>query len=264
MKQIAETNENRRSKAPLGGSCRRRRLRGDTFKLLHYRGIPSPSKRFRRAFLPPLPQGEAWTAVCGRQGTRDGRKSCREGNLLLNIRVCGTGGRSSSDADGGSPCRPSWRADHVTPVKQSRFLPKEERSRQWCRFCNTRKPHCRRLPRGFGGWREQVDASSVTCCVVSPGDLLVSFQSLEKKLATQGETYLRKKDKKRLTIKDSESFFMEVPPRFELGSGAFAELCLTTWLWYQKRSGLNRSFKMERVTRLELATSTLARWRSTR
>ena len=26
---------------------------------------------------------------------------------------------------------------------------------------------------------------------------------------------------------------MEVPPRFELGSGAFAELCLTTWLWYQ-------------------------------
>ena len=33
--------------------------------------------------------------------------------------------------------------------------------------------------------------------------------------------------------------FMEVPPRFELGSGAFAELCLTTWLWHrteQKRS----------------------------
>ena len=28
-------------------------------------------------------------------------------------------------------------------------------------------------------------------------------------------------------------FFLEVPPRFELGSGAFAELCLTTWLWYQ-------------------------------
>ena len=32
---------------------------------------------------------------------------------------------------------------------------------------------------------------------------------------------------------------LEVPPRFELGSGAFAELCLTTWLWHrteQKRS----------------------------
>ena len=25
---------------------------------------------------------------------------------------------------------------------------------------------------------------------------------------------------------------LEVPPRFELGSGAFAELCLTTWLWH--------------------------------
>ena len=23
-----------------------------------------------------------------------------------------------------------------------------------------------------------------------------------------------------------------MPPRFELGSGAFAELCLTTWLWH--------------------------------
>ena len=27
---------------------------------------------------------------------------------------------------------------------------------------------------------------------------------------------------------------VEAPPRFELGSGAFAELCLTTWLWRQK------------------------------
>ena len=28
-------------------------------------------------------------------------------------------------------------------------------------------------------------------------------------------------------------FVLEVPPRFELGSGAFAELCLTTWLWHR-------------------------------
>ena len=27
---------------------------------------------------------------------------------------------------------------------------------------------------------------------------------------------------------------MEAPPRFELGHKAFAELCLTTWLWHQK------------------------------
>ncbi len=26
-------------------------------------------------------------------------------------------------------------------------------------------------------------------------------------------------------------FFLEAPPRFELGNKAFAELCLTTWLW---------------------------------
>ena len=27
------------------------------------------------------------------------------------------------------------------------------------------------------------------------------------------------------------SLFLEAPPRFELGHKAFAELCLTTWLW---------------------------------
>ena len=49
--------------------------------------------------------------------------------------------------------------------------------------------------------------------------------------------------------------FLEVPPRFELGNEGFADLCLTTWPRYH--------IKLERVTRLELATSTLARWRST-
>ena len=83
---------------------------------------------------------------------------------------------------------------------------------------------------------------------------------------------------------------MEAPPRFELGHGGFADLCLTTWLWcrilyiimyarlHLKMHGddtlnifflngrLNVIFKrpLERITRLELATSTLARWRSTR
>ena len=31
---------------------------------------------------------------------------------------------------------------------------------------------------------------------------------------------------------------LEVPPRFELGSGAFAELCLTTWLWHHFVEGM--------------------------
>ena len=32
---------------------------------------------------------------------------------------------------------------------------------------------------------------------------------------------------------------LEVPPRFELGSGAFAELCLTTWLWHHFIQGMH-------------------------
>ena len=34
---------------------------------------------------------------------------------------------------------------------------------------------------------------------------------------------------------------MEAPPRFELGHKAFAELCLTTWLWCRTTKGFNRS-----------------------
>ena len=48
--------------------------------------------------------------------------------------------------------------------------------------------------------------------------------------------------------------FLEVTTRFELVNEGFADPCLTTWLQHH----------MERLTRLELATSTLARWRSTR
>ena len=29
-------------------------------------------------------------------------------------------------------------------------------------------------------------------------------------------------------------FFLEAPPRFELGREGFADLCLTTWLWRHK------------------------------
>ncbi len=63
-------------------------------------------------------------------------------------------------------------------------------------------------------------------------------------------------------VRKADLVHMEVPPRFELGSGAFAELCLTTWLWHHLEQSCSK--KLERVTRLELATSTLARWRSTR
>ena len=57
---------------------------------------------------------------------------------------------------------------------------------------------------------------------------------------------------------------MEVPARFELANESFADSCLTTWPRYHMKSGTLFTFlKLERVTRLELATSTLARWRST-
>ena len=49
------------------------------------------------------------------------------------------------------------------------------------------------------------------------------------------------------------------------GGGAFAELCLTTWLCRpMDRVQTAHGHFLEQVTRLELATSTLARWRSTR
>ena len=58
-----------------------------------------------------------------------------------------------------------------------------------------------------------------------------------------------------------------MPPRFELGNKGFADLCLTTWPWHHmdwQESKELLSIFVERITRLELATSTLARWRSTR
>ena len=79
--------------------------------------------------------------------------------------------------------------------------------------------------------------------------------------------------------------------RFELANDGFADRCLTTWLRHHMKLGsigahcapLQGAFRqggwgtaeavasavrraectLERVTRLELATSTLARWRST-
>ena len=65
----------------------------------------------------------------------------------------------------------------------------------------------------------------------------------------------------------SVSFFLEATPRFELGNQGFADPCLTTWLCrrrMEKGAVPGRPFHLERLTRLELATSTLARWRSTR
>ena len=73
--------------------------------------------------------------------------------------------------------------------------------------------------------------------------------------------------------RQSRCFFLEAPPRFELGNKAFAELCLTTWLWRHTILYVNfenlwqktpeRLLSLERKTRFELATFTLARWRST-
>ena len=76
---------------------------------------------------------------------------------------------------------------------------------------------------------------------------------------------------------------MEVTPGFEPGNESFADSCLTTWLCHHgvylydmrtlqesqhlflvEEAHISVSLFLERATRLELATSTLARWRSTR
>ena len=69
-----------------------------------------------------------------------------------------------------------------------------------------------------------------------------------------------------------KSFFLEVTPGFEPGNEGFADLCLTAWPRHhilfsdsiRNASAFLMYAILERVTRLELATSTLARWRSTR
>ena len=70
---------------------------------------------------------------------------------------------------------------------------------------------------------------------------------------------------KRKSTPDGVLFFLEVPARFELANNGFADRGLTTWLRYHMKEGtcVYVPFFLERVTRLELATSTLARWRST-
>ena len=40
-----------------------------------------------------------------------------------------------------------------------------------------------------------------------------------------------KNKKRKILITTNAIRIMEAPPRFELGHKAFAELCLTTWLW---------------------------------
>ena len=47
----------------------------------------------------------------------------------------------------------------------------------------------------------------------------------------------RKRRRERYAVRDD----VEVPPRFELGRGAFAELCLTTWLWHLMKYGAKDS-----------------------
>ena len=57
--------------------------------------------------------------------------------------------------------------------------------------------------------------------------------------------------------------------RNRTGDKGFADLCLTAWLWrrFLEKAGTNRLIRtrvLERITGLEPATSTLARWRSTK
>ena len=58
-------------------------------------------------------------------------------------------------------------------------------------------------------------------------------------------------------------FALEASPGIGPGNKGFADLCLTAWLWRRINAILCLN-KMERITGLEPATSTLARSRSTK
>ena len=83
----------------------------------------------------------------------------------------------------------------------------------------------------------------------------------------------RKQKRQQIEYRFAVFFLLEAPPGIGPGNESFADSCLTAWLWrrahihmYMEKEALMNSglFLVERVTRLELATSTLARWRSTR
>ena len=69
---------------------------------------------------------------------------------------------------------------------------------------------------------------------------------------------------KRMRRVKHSTHFLEVRTRFELVNEGFADLCLTTWPPNHNKKPFAELLFLERLTRLELATSTLARWRSTR
>ncbi len=83
----------------------------------------------------------------------------------------------------------------------------------------------------------------------------------------QAEAVHRNRSKTKRNIPAGCSFVLEAPPGLEpgvrdlqsralpLGYGAMYGIC--------GRGSVRKSFLLERLTRLELATSTLARWRST-
>lgn len=54
---------------------------------------------------------------------------------------------------------------------------------------------------------------------------------------TRTGTSLRTRDFKSLASTIPPHQHLEVPPGFEPGNEGFADLCLTTWLWYQIRNG---------------------------
>ena len=59
-------------------------------------------------------------------------------------------------------------------------------------------------------------------------------------------------------------FRVEAPPRFELGIRVLQTLALPLGYSADMKRSIKNQGRLERITRLELATSTLARWRSTR
>ena len=96
----------------------------------------------------------------------------------------------------------------------------------------------------------------------APCGLLANFRA-DTSIASQHRLFFKRKDLHFQELSQNFKSLEEVTTRFELVNEGFADLCLTTWPRHHMSRNCFLLF-FERPTRLELATSTLARWRSTR
>ncbi len=86
-------------------------------------------------------------------------------------------------------------------------------------------------PIGAGGHYSHVDAGEKAIAVGKVIELVTKKAESTSKTSQRGleRACLKRRPKRRLQAAE----ILEVPPRFELGNGGFADHCLTAWLWHR-------------------------------